>query len=112
MVVAPVEVAHLRLLLRDLRRWPRPGVCVRRLEAELRRVHVVLLTPLNGRGGEGAGPPEEDAEHDVAGVVDVEDVLARDEVLHPEVLPEGGAAIVRNLEGTVEASTVEGDELV
>mmetsp|Transcript_117336 Transcript_117336/g.252296 ORF Transcript_117336/g.252296 Transcript_117336/m.252296 type:complete len:246 (-) Transcript_117336:24-761(-) len=111
-VVTPVEVADLGLLLRDLGGRPRAGVGVGRLQAELRAVHVVLLAALHGRGLEGAGPPEEHAEHDVPRVVDVEDVLTRDEVLRPEVGREGRPTVVGDLEGSVEASVVEGDELL
>mmetsp|Transcript_125684 Transcript_125684/g.391389 ORF Transcript_125684/g.391389 Transcript_125684/m.391389 type:complete len:271 (-) Transcript_125684:246-1058(-) len=112
MVVAPVEVAHLRLLLCDLRGRPGAWVGVGRLQAELRGVHVVLLTALDRRGGESSGPPEEDAQHDVSRVVDVEDVLPRHEVLRPEELPKWSAAVVRDLEDAVEASAAARDKFL
>merc|ERR1740123_2348594 len=106
MVIAPVEVADLGLLLRDLRRWSCSRVRIGALEPELARVHVVLLPALHGRSRKGARPPEEHAQDDVACVVNVEHVLPCHEVLGPEVLPERRTAVIGYLEGSVKAATL------
>ena len=60
-IVASVEVSDLRLLLRDLCSWSRTWIRIGGLQAELGRVHVVLLATFHGRRREGTSPPEEDA---------------------------------------------------
>mmetsp|Transcript_159778 Transcript_159778/g.512726 ORF Transcript_159778/g.512726 Transcript_159778/m.512726 type:complete len:236 (-) Transcript_159778:2-709(-) len=111
-VVATVKVADLRLLLGDLGGRARARIRVGTLQAELGRVHVVLFTPLHGCRREGTGPPEEDAEHNVARMVHVENVLARHEVLDPKVLPERRSPVVGDLEGARQASSSCRDELL
>merc|ERR1712154_295806 len=83
-VISPMEIAYLRLFLSDLRCRTRPWIRIRRLQAELPGVHVVLLTSLNGRCGKCTSPPKKGAQHDVARMVDVENVLPRHEVLCPK----------------------------
>ena len=112
MVMSSVEVSHLRLLLGNLGRWPGAWIDIGRLQAELRRVHVVLLSSLHRSCGKCTRPPEEDTKHNVSGVVDIEDMLTSHKVLSPEVLPKRSSPVVGNLKGTMKSSAVEGDELI
>merc|ERR1712196_384633 len=97
-VVTTIEVPHFCLFLSDLcsRACARISIC--RLQAELRRVHVVLLAAFDWSCGESSSPPEECKQDDVPSVMDVEDVLSCHKMLCPEELPERCATVVRNLE--------------